>query len=203
MKQTFLKFTLIITMIIAGTGISDAQLRYGFNFGGSFAAARLSDAPGISLGNRSGFRGGLTLEYQLPTSGIAFDGSILYHRYNTRLRDNNSGSLTAFGRNFIDVPFSVKYKFWISAVSNLVAPFIYTGPSLMFNVDSAKDAPLKQKRFQPGWNVGVGFDAVNFLQLQAGYRFGFGNAIHRFNAFPDAELNTSGWHVSAILLFDF
>lgn len=203
MKLSILKLSVLSALIFACSGISSAQLRYGFNFGGSFAEARLSDASGFSLDNQSGFRGGLVLEYQLPSSGLAFDGSVLYHRYNTRLIEHSNDARSAFGRNFIELPLNVKYKFWISSINNLAAPFIFTGPSFMFNVSSSKLTLLKQKRFQPGWNVGIGLDVINFLQLQAGYRFGIGNSLRSLAGADDASLHTSGWHLSAILLFDF
>ena len=103
MKISILKLSVLSALIFACSGISSAQLRYGFNFGGSFAEARLSDASGFSLDNRSGFRGGLVLEYQLPSSGLAFDGSVLYHRYNTRLIEHSNDARSAFGRNFIEL----------------------------------------------------------------------------------------------------
>ncbi len=201
MNRFLLKIAVAATVMATGWADSAAQLRYGFNFGGGFADAKLKDAPGLSVDNRSGFRGGLVLEYQLPNSGLAFDGSILYNRYNARLTDG--AETIDFGRDYIDVPLNVKYKFWISSVSNLAAPFIFTGPSMMFHTGSKSAASISMNRFQPGWNVGIGFDIINFLQLQGGYRFGMGNAIHRFTEEPEAKLHTSGWHISAILLFDF
>jgi len=200
MRQTFLTIVIALMAFAAGCVECPAQLRYGFNIGGSLANTKLSDAA-FSADNKRGFRGGLTLEYQLPTSGLAFDGSVLYHRYNTKLKVNDERS--DFGRNFIEVPLNVKYKFWMCSIRNLAAPFIYTGPSFMFHVDPKHSEMASLNRFQPGWNVGVGFDIINFLQIQGGYRFGIGNAIHRSQLSPEASMHLSGWNISATLLFDF
>lgn len=192
-----------LSVALCASLISQAQLRYGISVGGSFAHATLDDAPGLTMNNRSGFRGGLTLEYQMPSCGFAADISALYTRYNTRPHSDNEGTDHSFGRNFIEIPLHFKYKFWLPVTNNLAAPMIFTGPDLLINVDSSHDAALAQKRVQPGWNVGLGIDAANILQLTAGYRFGLGNAMDHSEFCPDGKLHTSGWFVSATILFDF
>ena len=190
---------------------ADAQLRYGFRFAGDIAKASLSKAgsssvassdPGndLRLVNRSGFSGGLVLEYQFEKCGFAPDIALLYTRYNTRLAlgDEKPHSL---GRNFIEVPIHLKWKFWIPQTKNLFAPMLYTGPSLMFRAGQDKGLPdFRSKVFQPGWDAGIGFDVINFIQITAGYRFGLGNALDT----PDGmTLHTNGWNIAATLLFDF
>ncbi len=200
------RISILSVLILLCAMAADAQLRYGFNLGGAFADASLSDAKGYSALNRSGFRGGLALEYQMPRCGVAFDASVLYSRYNSRLRDDATGDIYGFGRNYLELPLNVKYKFWLSAMNRLVAPMIITGPSFMIGLDGRNDqSPLTVKRFQPGWNVGLGVDFANILQLTAGYRFGIGNVAEVKDGAPESglSLHTSGWHVSAILLFDF
>lgn len=200
--KTKLIIVLLAAVFASAMNGAQAQWRYGFNFGGSISEASLDNADGYSLKNRSGFRGGLTLEYQSPRCGLAFDGSVLYERYNAQLTDNAMATTTDFGRNFIEVPLNVKYKFWLNAFNQLVAPMVFTGPTFRFALDS-KSAPLTQQRFQPGWNVGAGFDAANILQLSAGYRFGLGNACKSFAGRDDATLHSNGWFVQAVILFDF
>ena len=59
---------------------------------------------------------------------------------------------------------------------SLRAPFIYAG-SFLF-VLTTIPIPLATDRVQPGWDVGIGFDIVNFIQISGGYRFGLGNAVN-------------------------
>ncbi|MDE6794345.1 MAG: PorT family protein [Muribaculaceae bacterium] len=237
---------------VANSLATDAQLRYGFRFGGDFAKASLGNADAlsgaclaphtayepnnhkepVSLVNRSGFSGGLVLEYQFEKCGFAPDIALLYTRYNTRLalQDEKPQS---FGRNFIEIPIHLKWKFWIPQTKNLFAPMVYTGPSMMFRLDhnsginytfpftthtnlshspsepytghtaTRSELPVhsfKSNVFQPGWDVGIGFDIINFIQITAGYRFGLGNAL---NSPKDVTLHTNAWTVAATLLFDF
>lgn len=181
---------------------ASSQLRYGFRLGGAFADAKLSDASGFSMNNRSGFSGGLALEYQMPKCGFAPDIAVLYTRYNTRISEDG-GSPQSFGRDFIEVPIHLKYKFWMKSFHDLFGPMIYTGPSLAFRLGEGGGARLSSKRFQPGWDVGIGFDIVNFIQITGGYRFGLGNAIKDLPSDPEATLKTNCWTISATLLFDF
>jgi hypothetical protein len=207
MKRNIFRSLLAAFMITSIASSVNAQFRYGINAGVSIAKPDLSGTVGTGtvIESGAGFRGGLTLEYQVPTLGLAFDASVDYLRYNLRLANERGASdYTDIGRNFIEVPLNIKYKFWLGNFHNLVAPMVMTGPSFMFNLDKQpENAPLTQKRFQPGWNVGLGFDIINFIQLNAGYRFAFGNAIKHSDLMGSAKLRNKGWYVSATLLFDF
>lgn len=202
LKRNLLKPLFILLALLCLNLPAMAQFRYGFRFGGDFAAASLKNAEGFSLVNRSGFTGGLVLEYQFEKCGFAPDIAITYDRYNTRLRPNGESPF-GFGRNFIDVPIHLKYKFWLKSVKDLAGPMIYTGPTFSFRLDHNNARPLASKTFQPSWEVGVGFDIINFIQITGGYRFGLGNAVKGFEGCPDAVLKRNGWNIAATILFDF
>lgn len=192
---------IILLAFMLSSMSASSQLRYGFRLGGSISKASLSDAPGMSVKNGSGFSGGLLLEYQMESCGFAPDMAILYTRYSSRLIDEVSGP-AKLGRDFIEVPLHLKYKFYLSSTNNLVAPMVYTGPSLLVRLGKGNPEQMATKSLQPGWDVGIGFDIINFIQLSAGYRFGLGNAVSH-SAVPGACLHTNGWNLSANLIFDF
>ncbi|MDE7346486.1 MAG: PorT family protein [Muribaculaceae bacterium] len=196
------KYCLLLLLGLLLSSLSaSSQLRYGFRLGGSIAKATLCDASGMSLKNGSGFSGGLLLEYQMESCGFAPDIAVLYTRYSSRLIDEVSGP-TKLGRDFIEVPLHLKYKFYLSSTNNLVAPMVYTGPSILCRLGKSNPEHMSAKSIQPGWDVGIGLDIINFIQLSAGYRFGFGNALSQ-NAVPGACLHSNGWNVSANIIFDF
>ena len=197
-KKYFLLF--LMTVLLSSLSAS-SQLRYGFRLGGSIAKASLSDAPGMSMKNGSGFSGGLLLEYQMESCGFAPDIAVLYTRYSSRLIDEVSGP-AKLGRDFIEVPLHLKYKFYLSSTNNLVTPMVYTGPSILCRLGKSNPEQMSTKSIQPGWDVGIGLDIINFIQLSAGYRFGLGNALSQ-SAVPGACLHSNGWNVSANLIFDF
>ncbi len=201
MKRNHCLCLLILFSVYLASLPAGAQLRYGFRLGGDFAKASLSDAPGMSMKNGSGFSGGLLLEYQFENNGFAPDIAVLYTRYSSRLIDEVSGP-AKIGRDFIEVPLHLKYKFYLSSTNNLVAPMVYTGPSLLFRLGKGNPEQMATRSVQPGWDVGIGLDIINFIQLSAGYRFGLGNAVSE-SAVPGVCLRTNGWNVSANIIFDF
>ena len=200
MKRLPLFFAILALITLALP--ASAQLRYGIRLGGVIANASLNDAGGYSLANKGGFSGGFMLEYQVPTCGLAADIALLYTRYNTRLKIVGAPA-EAFGRNIMEIPIHLKYKVNAGLFHNCVCPMVYTGPSLMMRMGRKHARPMSSDAVQPGWDVGVGVDIVNFVQLQAGYRFGLGNAVKSFDGHPDASMRTSGWQIAANLLFDF
>lgn len=196
------KSLVIILLVMMLTSIPvTAQLRYGFRLGGSIAKAIMSDAPGLSIKNGSGFSGGVLLEYQMENCGFAPDIAVLYTRYSSRLIDEVSGPVK-LGRDFIEIPLHLKYKFYLSSTNNIVAPMIYAGPSLFVRLGKGNPEQMTTKFIQPGWDVGIGLDIINFIQLSAGYRFGLGNAVSQ-SLVPGACIHTNGWNVAANLIFDF
>lgn len=198
----FRKIFAIAAAILFLSLAANAQLRYGFRLGGSFADARLENAGSNTLSNKSGFSGGLMLEYQMPKCGLAADIAVLYTRFNTApLIDGRREE--CFGKNFIEIPLHVKYKFWLSKFHDLFGPLVYTGPSVMIKAGGNSASPLASHSVLPGWDVGIGFDIVNFIQITGGYRFGLGNALKSSSEYPDARLRTNGWNVAANLIFDF
>lgn len=224
MKKLSLKT--IIAPVISALALmlpctAGAQLRYGMTLGGDFSSSKLANADHIyKINTGSGFRGGLMLEYQLPGYGVAFDASVLYNRVNVRAAKSlldpdqvmatgpsisySYGPYQSIGRNFFEIPLNIKYKFGLPVLSSLLSPMVMTGPSFMWNLDKADKNPyLRQKRFQPGWNVGAGFDIVNFIQLSAGYRFPLGNSLRKDEDILRMKLKTRGWWLQVSMLFDF
>lgn len=192
----------VLTLILLPTVTAHAQLRYGIRLGGFFSRPSLNNASTAAIECGNGFSGGLMLEYQIHGNGVAADIAVLYTRYSSRLF-NASGAWEDPCKDFIEIPLHIKYKFWLPAFHNLFGPMVYTGPSLMIRTGDGQAPDMKIKRVQPGWDMGIGFDIVNFIQITGGYRFGLGNAISDFSGFPEACLRTNGWNISANLIFDF
>lgn len=190
----------IVSLLLSATGAS-AQWTYGFNLGASFPKVSTGDDPGLFVENHSGFRGGLTVEYELPRCGVAFDASVLYMRVSYNLFDNRSTEIDP-ARDYLEIPLFIKYKWWLGAAKKLVAPMVMTGPSLMVRLSG--DSPyVTTHRALPAWNVGLGVDVARHLQLSAGYRFALTDATRSYEGIPEPTLHLSGWWLSAMLLFDF
>lgn len=192
---------LFIASLLVSATDATAQWTYGFNLGASFPKVSAGDNPGLFVDNHSGFRGGLTVEYELPRCGVAFDASVLYMRVSYNLYDNRSTGIDP-ARDYLEIPVFIKYKWWLGAAKKLVAPMVMTGPSLMVRLSG--DSPyVTTHRALPTWNVGLGVDVARHLQLSAGYRFALTDVTRSYESIPEPTLHLSGWWLSAMLLFDF
>lgn len=192
---------MLLAVTAAAVPQAAAQLRYGIRLGGEISTARLADAPEWDIKRGSGFSGGLTCEYQFEASGFALDASLLY-THSPLTVGNASGSWKA-GNDMLHIPLHAKYKHWLRSAYDLAAPFVYTGPSLMVRLDSDDGGiTCPTRRVQPGWDIGAGFDILNFIQVSAGYRFGLGSIVRSGSKSEGISLRRDGVEVSVTLLFD-
>ena len=182
MKQLKRILLVVVLAVVASAGAQAQLVRFGVRAGLNVNSLRVKDLGGTD--NRAGFTGGVMAEINVPVIGLGFDVAAQYARLNV-----GEGS----GFDMLQVPINLKYKFQLPAVSRIVAPYIFTGPSLNFNF-SGKDM---FKTFQSGWNVGAGVELIRHLQIGASYCFGMGNVYKEH----DITGHNSYWTVSAAWLF--
>lgn len=189
--------------LLAFCGVSiftaGAQWRYGMRLGGYISTARCEGADVYQCSRGSGFSGGLTWEYTF-SEPWALDASLLYTHAPVKVR-HIDGSAIVQGNDFLHLPLTAKWKYWYPSTKNMVATYLYTGPDVMIRLDGTSADECRQHTLLPGWNVGIGFDAVDILQIQAGYRFGLGNSWKAEAS--GASLCHDGVTISVTLLFDF
>lgn len=171
----------MLCALVAAVG-AQSQMKYGLLVGGEFTRPTGS----LKADGGNGFVGGLQLEYNLPATGLAFGTAVTYQRRTI------SDALKP-GGDFLTVPITAKYKFPLRVFKELAGPFVLTGPDFAWRLGDGYG-----KTFHLGWNAGVGFDIINFIQLSAGYRFGLNNISP-----TPGSVRDSGWFINASLLFDF
>ena len=187
----------IVAMIIALP--ASAQFRFGIKAGVALNSLHFSSyyLENLNSDNRAGFTGGLMAEYTLPVIGLGLDASLMYvHRSAEEAVDTDDaeGEVSFAKRDYIEIPINVKYKFSIPAISNIVAPYVFTGPSIAFLVSDSKDI---YKKCDFAWNVGAGVELVRHLQVSASYGFG----ITKLVAERDANVKNRYWTLTAAYLF--
>lgn len=194
------RLIIMLLAVMAASITAQAQWRYGIRLGGAFSRPTGSNEF-CELKGGNGFSGGLAFEWQMPTGGLAIGASALYERRNTSagmLSDDGPGVFKRdyfqIGRNYIAVPIDIKYKFGIPAIGGLAGPYVFTGPDLAWRLGGGIGP-----RTHMGWNVGAGFDIINFVQVSAGYRFGITNLGKDY----DEKWRDSGAFVAVTILFDF
>lgn len=149
--------------------------------------------------NRAGFNVGLTGEFISPVLGLGADISLMYNMQNTEVNG------AKYKANFFEIPLHLKYQLSLPAVERLVAPYLYTGPSVAFQL-SGKDSYSKTKQTQWGWDLGLGLTLVNHLQIGAGYTFGINKIASKIpmdlgNIENDIKVKNNYWTVTAAWMF--
>ena len=152
--------------------------------------------------NRAGFTGGVQAEIIAPLIGIGADVSVMYIHRNSAWMDNNEPKNAK--SDYIDIPINLKYKLKLPEVSKIIAPYIFTGPSFSF-LTSKKEIEefVEAKRCDISWNVGVGIELIEHLQIGASYGMGLTKALHCVGLSDNEEVQGKNryWTITAAWLF--
>lgn len=196
-----MKKVVLLLVFAALTLFAQAQLRFGVKAGVGINSLHLDEvSENFSTDNRTGFTGGIMLEVNLPL-GFAIDGSAMYTR-----RSGEIDRKEVFVRDYVSFPVNLKYKFGLPVVSQVLKPFIFTGPEFSFRVgDKEASYGCEYSSCSVNWNVGGGLELFNHLQVSASYNIGMNNSIKEA-MFGDFGVNSvgikdRGWTVTAAYLF--
>ena len=199
--KTLKKALLVAIVAIFTVGSASADFRWGIKAGLNFSNLNLKNVQSIVTdpGNRTGWQAGLMAEFTIPIVNIGADASLLYMRQNI---DNNVASEAYSNKNFIDLPINLKWKIGLPVVGKVISPIIYTGPDFLFALNKNTINDFKSKTCEVGWNLGIGLQLVNHLQITAGYCFGLNGVAKYVGINPqDQKVKKNYWSVSAAYLF--
>lgn len=202
------KFLLIMIVALLGVGACNAQFKFGVKAGLNLNKIDFKTIENNwDASNGLGYTVGLMTEFQVPVIGLCFDASLMYTRMNSETEATQiiETDKTLVGKNFLEIPINIKYKFTLPVVSNIISPYIFTGPSFAIKLDKNSLEYLKAKTCQVAWNVGLGIELIKHLQIGASYGFGMNNIISKYdilgiNAEPIKAKNNY-WTISAAYLF--
>lgn len=201
MKSTKRVFIALL-MLVAISSSAFAQFRWGIKAGLNVTSLHF-DQSTFDSANRAGFTGGLTAEFTVPIIGVGADVSVMYtHRTNV-VEGQDTEGLKTFKSDFIEIPLHLKYKIGLPVVGKIITPYIFTGPN--FGILASKKAindAWKRKAFDVAWDLGLGVQLFNHLQVGASYGWGINKVAETLgaNAAP-IELKNNCWTVTAAYLF--
>ena len=202
------KIMLALMVAIVGISSANAQFRFGIKAGMNINKIHFSDVnKNLQPDNSCGWNAGVMAEFTVPIVGLCFDASLLYSRMNNAISDDVEGAAKdvtdsdmTYGKNFLEIPINIKYKFQIPVVASIIKPYLFAGPSFAFKLDKS----IMDKTFQAAWNVGVGLELFRHLQIAGSYGFGMNNVAKE--VFNEANVETlkaknNYWTISAAYLF--
>ena len=210
--KTSKRLGVVVALVLAFVGTANAKIiNFGIKAGMNVNKISLKDPlPSLTKpGNSTGWEAGVMAELNVPIVGLCFDASLMYARMNNSTEAGKLGTEELdgkeFGKNFLQIPVNIKYKFQLPVVSNFLSPYIFTGPEFAFKLDKNTMEALKTHTCQVAWNIGLGLQFVNHLQIGASYGFGLNNLVSKFDNLgiqtADLKAKNNYWTVTAAYLF--
>ena len=200
--KNFKRILIAILTLVAVSAPAEAQFRFGVKVGMDINSLKLTEfKQNFSTDNRVGFTGGVMTEFLIPGVGFGFDASLMYTSRAVKIEDYLKA--TTYTNSYIEIPIHLKYKLSLPAVSSIVAPYIFTGPSFAFLVSKQIIDDLKNKRTDVSWNIGLGVELFRHLQVGASYGFGITKAAeYVIPEISEAKTaKTKCWTITAAWLF--
>lgn len=174
------RISLLVMAMTLFIGSANAKMfSFGVKAGANFNKLSFSKEimKDINSANSTGWEAGLMVEGNIPLIGLGFDLSLMYARMNNNgdIYDNlNDTYVYDAGKNFLMIPLNIKYKISLPVVGKYLAPYVFTGPNFLVNLDKNTFKYIKNKTCQVAWNLGIGVEFFNHLQVGASYNFGLG-----------------------------
>lgn len=205
------KIVLVALVTILSIGTASAGPRFGLKLGMNVNKIHFSNVEkNFNKDNGCGFTGGVMTEFTLPLIGLGVDASLMYTRMNGDMgligMDDNSNILevqSSAAKNFFEIPVNLKYKLTLLGIEKIVKPYFFTGPSFAFKL-GGKDDVFKTKTFQCAWNIGLGLELFNHVQVGASYGFGMNNVVDKISNLDvsnEIKAKNNYWTITAAYLF--
>lgn len=201
------KLVLVSVVALLGIGSANAELRFGVKAG--MLVNKLSfNQDAFKANNSCGWTAGAMVEYTVPIVGITADAGLMYARMNnaTKVSGMQNSDNDIYGKNFLEIPINLKYKFTIPMVANIIKPYIFTGPNIAFRLDKSITDDvnnIKSRTCQVAWNIGLGVELIRHLQVGASYGFGINNIVNKVTDANAVSIKAKNnyWTVTAAWLF--
>lgn len=193
----------VATLLIVFFIPASAQFKFGPRLGIEVNSLHFDESI-FSSDNRAGFTGGLEAEFTVPLIGVGADLSVMYvHRTSQWMRDNiSAGNVKS---DYIEIPLNFKYKLSLPAISSIIAPYVFTGPSFAFLCSKkAISEFVEAKKCDIAWNVGIGVELIKHLQIGASYGIGLTKPLQAIKIAGEGagiEGKNRYWTVTAAWLF--
>ncbi len=154
----------------------------------------------VSSNNRTGFTGGFTAQFVAPIIGIGCDLSAMYTHRSNRIsggedvNGNPVGSMNV-NRDYIELPLNLRWEMNVIGISNIICPFLTTGPDFSFL--------LSKQNVNVAWNFGFGVQLVKKVQLAASYGIGLTKSASGEDSLYGSGLSSKNrfWTVTAAYMF--
>ena len=170
-----------LVAVVLGCSSASAQFRFGVKAGVNLNSLHFSNLKSnLDKDNGCGFTGGVMTEFQVPVIGLCLDASLMYSRMNASTGIFNTDEH--------------------GIITETIEP--NKGCLETFKLGGDDDV-FKTKTFQTAWNIGVGVELFNHLQVAGSYGFGMNNIMKEvagINTTNDFKVKNNYWTITAAYL---
>lgn len=193
--------TKLFAVVVLATAVvvpMQGQFRWGIKAGAAINTLKFNKDI-VDGDNRAGFTGGLMAEFTMPLVGVGCDLSVLYASRSIDMVSEN-GDVMKKGRSYLDIPLNLKYKLGLPGVGKIVTPFFTTGPDFSILLSKRNmDGLVKNRKYDFAWNVGLGLQLVQHVQIAASYGIGLTKSASGDQSLYSGKNRC--WTVTAAYLF--
>lgn len=173
MKTKYLlSFVVVFVLLIAGTNMVSAQLRFGVK-GGVDIDSKKFDLKTLKASNRLGYYIGPTLEFVVPVSGFGADVAVLYGRKEYKISDLQSDA-TLSDYNYISIPVNIKQRIRFFGLGLFVSGGVYGNVKVSggdIKIEDTGDVLKEYKSKNFIFGIGAGAGVSLFSKLDIGVYF--------------------------------
>lgn len=207
-KAALVSAIMLCAALVAGVQSASAggPLRFGVKAGVNVNEMKFNESA-FDASNRSGFTGGVTLQFVAPILNIGVDASVMYTHRQNRIYFTEDGETEGITSNsdYIEIPVNFRWNISVPLISKVVTPYLFTGPDFSFLMSNknVKNA-WNYRTFDLGWNFGLGLRFVDHLEIGASYGLGITNSASADNALYGKNLadgKNRFWTITAAWLF--
>ena len=207
-KAALVSAIMLCAALVAGVQSASAggPLRFGVKAGVNVNEMKFNESA-FDASNRSGFTGGVTLQFVAPILNIGVDASVMYTHRQNRIYFTEDGETEGITSNsdYIEIPVNFRWNISVPLISKMVTPYLFTGPDFSFLMSNknVKNA-WNNRTFDLGWNFGLGLRFVDHLEIGASYGLGITNSASADNALYGKNLadgKNRFWTITAAWLF--
>lgn len=198
------KFVIATIALVSIAGTASAQLTFGVKAGAKFDELNFKSDDYVAS-NTSGYTVGLMMEYMFPSTNVGLDVSLMYSRVKLKYIDGyySVPNYVDMGMDYIDMPINFKWKVGLPVARNIVTPYLFTGPNFSFLAGGKYISDLSRKKsVDVNWNVGVGVQLFDKVQVGACYGWGLNNILEMYHInWSDIDCKKNSWTITATYLF--
>lgn len=185
---------------------ANAQFKFGVEAGLNASKVKVDH---FDAKNRTGWFIGPKAQFTVPVIGLGVDAALLYsQKYMEINAEDDALEATSITKNmpYLEIPINLKYNL---GFSSLVGIYLATGPQYSWYLggksltwEGVKYGSLETSSFS--WNVGLGINALNHLQVGVTYNIALGQTGEIsgiVEAAKAAKLKNNTWQVRLAYMF--